>query len=228
MANRPVFVPGKTNGSPHVATEGIDFIWVPGMAKSQKQKSIRSLHDAARDQLGVHRILEISSKSEERLGIDLSAFFLKTVLPDGRAVPLENAFQSSKVFAEGGPFVDLLNTSPLDAKRDVRLKTSGALQRFEFFNTRWPLEPKTIFYDWLYVSSLRRHEHLANAVLEYDAFTDIEFNPKKSINCQAYSAALFSALYHQGHLAALETPKSFTQLINRVGASNSRKQPLLF
>ena len=227
MANRPVFVPGKNSGSRHVETEGIDFTWVPGMAKSQKQKSIRSLHDAARDQLGVDRILEISSKSEERLGIDLSAFFLKTVLPDGRAVPLENAFQSSKVFAGGGPYTDLLDTSPLDAKRDVRLKTSGALQRFEFFNARWPLESKTLFYDWLYVSSLRRHEHLANAVLQYDAFTDIEFNPKKSINCQAYSAALFSALYHQGQLDAIETPDRFSELINRVGASNSPIQPRL-
>ena len=28
----------------------------------------------------------------------------------------------------------------------------------------------------------------------YDAFTDIEFNPNKSINCQARSCALFLAL----------------------------------
>ena len=32
------------------------------------------------------------------------------------------------------------------------------------------------------------------------AFSDIEFNPDKSINCQAYSVALFCALYKRGIL----------------------------
>lgn len=32
-------------------------------------------------------------------------------------------------------------------------------------------------------------------ILRQNAFSDIEFNAEKSINCQAYSAALFVSLY---------------------------------
>ena len=37
-------------------------------------------------------------------------------------------------------------------------------------------------------------------LIDYDAFTDIEFNPQKSINCQAKSAALFVGLVKQGSI----------------------------
>ncbi|WP_295671641.1 extracellular solute-binding protein [uncultured Haemophilus sp.] len=38
-------------------------------------------------------------------------------------------------------------------------------------------------------------EKLKSEIVKYDAFTDIEFNPKKSINCQARSAALYVWLF---------------------------------
>ena len=37
-------------------------------------------------------------------------------------------------------------------------------------------------------------------MIGYDAFTDIEFNPEKSVNCQAKAAALYVALFRQGVL----------------------------
>ena len=43
-------------------------------------------------------------------------------------------------------------------------------------------------------------KELADEITNYNGFTDIEFNPKKSINCQAYSAALYSSLQHSGLL----------------------------
>ena len=61
-----------------------------------------------------------------------------------------------------------------------------------------PLIPKTAFYNWLYINALLENPELAQKVLEYDAFTDIEFNPGKSLNCQAEAAALFVALNRQG------------------------------
>jgi hypothetical protein len=74
------------------------------------------------------------------------------------------------------------------------LKEAGKLQGFEFLGTWWPLEPKTVFYDWLYLSALiTKHEALMK-MLEYKGFSDIEFNPRKSINCQAKSCALAVAL----------------------------------
>ena len=46
MAQRPIYIP-QTKGDYLVQTDMLDFKWFPGMAISQKQKSIRSLHEAA-------------------------------------------------------------------------------------------------------------------------------------------------------------------------------------
>jgi len=53
---------------------------------------------------------------------------------------------------------------------------------------------------------------LSKAVLGYDGFTDIEFNPERSVNCQARSVALFCSLTNAGALeAALKTPEKFIE-----------------
>jgi len=52
----------------------------------------------------------------------------------------------------------------------------------------------TAFYDWLYITALNQNQGLAKEILRFDAFTDIEFNHKKSINCQARAAAMFVSL----------------------------------
>jgi hypothetical protein len=194
MATRPFFLPQKS-GELLVRTEYVDFDWSPGMAVSQKQKSIASLHEAAiRNGLCV-KPLEISSKSENTLGVSLSAFNLKgATRKRDQVFTVETLFQSSKVFEGGGPYRDLLSASSIDAKKDERLKDSGRLIDFDLFGEKWPLEPKTAFYDWIYINTLAKNHLLADQLSQYDAFTDIEFNPKKSINCQAYSVALFRTL----------------------------------
>ncbi len=125
---------------------------------------------------------------------------IKTVKHE-REFSLECAFQASKVFENGGPYKDLLNARSLDAKRDPRLKESGRLIKFHFFNVDWGLEPRTAFYDWLYINALHKQSDLANLVLTYRAFSDIAFNPDKSINCQAYAAALYVSLHERGLLS---------------------------
>lgn len=175
-------------------TEYVDFEWSPGMAVSQKQKSISSLHEAAIRLDICTNPLEISSKSENDLGVRLSAFNLKGATKKrDQAFTVETLFQSSKVFESGGPYRDLLNMSSRAAKKDERLQSSGRLIEFDLFGEKWPLEPKTAFYDWVYINTLAKNENLAEQLGQYDAFTDIEFNPNKSINCQAYSVALFRA-----------------------------------
>lgn len=214
MATRPVYVPNVSSDIPEVIVKSVDFKWFPGMAKSQKQKSIDSLHEAA-SQLRIAPILEISSKSKVDLGIRLSAFnlMIKTKISN-RSFSVESAFHSSKVFERGGPFVDLLEQSSRRAKKDMRLRESGSLVRFEFFSKIFPLEPRTFFYDWLYINALNQHKDLADKMIEYRGFTDIEFNPKKSLNCQAYSAALYASLQATGRLSdALESPDSFSDIL---------------
>lgn len=208
MAKRPIFVP-MLDGKRLVLERYVEFAWHSGFAKSQKQKSIRALHAMALQEYGVERPLEISSKSEDPLGVALSSFNLKFTTKKGRVLTVEAAFQGSKVFEQGGPFVDIFDKSPIEAKRDERLKNSGPLVKFSFFGTDWELEPKTSFYDWLYINALLKNEDLIGSIIGCDGFTDIEFNPEKSINCQARSAALFCALYHTDRLKAAMTDRDY-------------------
>ena len=107
---------------------------------------------------------------------------------------VETAFQSSKVFENGGPYIDLLYKNSKQAKTDERLKTSGKLISFRFLNKDYPIEPKTLFYDWLYINVLEKNKELHKDLFQYNCFTDIEFNPAKSINCQAHAVALFISM----------------------------------
>lgn len=212
MAKRPIFVP-LHDGKRYVLERYVEFHWHAGFAKSQKQKSIRALHEMALHEYGVKNPLEVSSKSEDPLGVALSSFNLKFTTKRGRTLTVEAAFQGSKVFALGGPFLDIFGKPPIDAKRDERLRSSGALIKFSFFGTNWNLEPKTAFYDWLYISALLKNPDLVDQITDRDGFTDIEFNPERSINCQARSAALFCALYHTDKLDfAMESQESFLSL----------------
>jgi hypothetical protein len=212
MAKRPIFVPLHDNRR-FVLEHTVTFDWHPGFAKTQKQKSIRELHRMALELYGVKNPLEVSSKSEEPLGVALSSFNLKFSTKRGRALTVEAAFQGSKVFESGGPYKDMFGMSPMDAKRDPRLKESGRLTQFAFYKEVWPLEPKTAFYDWLYINALLQNEDLLSELTDRDGFTDIEFNPEKSINCQARAVALFCALYHSDRLeGALQSRESFLDL----------------
>jgi hypothetical protein len=195
MAKRPIFFVSDNNTN-SVSINIVDFVWSPGLSIAQKQKSIRSLHHGA-SEIGINNILEISSKSEIPLGRSLSAFNLVLIDSDLGRLSVESAFQGSKKFAFGGPYIDLYKKSSLESKRDARLISSGELVSFIFNEKTWPLYPKSAFYDWLYLKALANNPNLADQLINYSAFTDIEFNPEKSFNCQAYSAALFILLHRR-------------------------------
>ncbi len=210
MATRPIFIPAIGGSRSLVLVRQIDFQWHPGFAVTQKRKSIESLHDAVRKTGAVAHPLEISSKSPEALGRELSAFSLTFHKSGWPKCQVEQAFQSSKVFRHGGPFADIIYMVPRDAKRDRRLKESGDLVAFDFDGGRWPLEPRTLFYDWIYINAVSQNPSLADGLVAFDGFTDIEFNPEKSINCQARSAALYVALTRAGLLdGVLSSPERY-------------------
>lgn len=163
-----------------------EFEWFPGFSISQKRKSIKKLHEQING-----RALEISTKSDVELGRKLSAFNLKL-----NGIALENVFQSSKCFSNGGPFLDLVNMSPKEAKNDERLKMSGVLKSFVYEDQIWELNPKTAFYDYIYIKAVREtlSQEEISMISQYDFFTDIEFNHKKSINTQARTVAIIKVL----------------------------------
>lgn len=222
MAKRPVFVPIKT---PTALFEEVyvEFEWSPGFAPSQKKKNIESMHCAAKRQ-GLWPVLEVSTKSEEPLGQRLSAFNLRLCTSAG-AITIESAYQGSKVFAGGGPYVDLYEAESRAAKKDPRTRSSGPLVGFSFFGDDWPTEPVNAFYDWLYMSALRPHQEYLKRLFAYKGFTDVEFNPERSVNCQARTCAILVSLLRLEILDdALASKETFLRTIAR-GASPTVRPP---
>ena len=198
MANRPVYI--TMDDSPFYKRADTEFTFYSGFSPEQKRLSIRSLHDSYRSSHPDVRILEVSSKSEIDLGRQLSAFNLTFTTNKGRRVSVESAFQGSKVFEKGGPYIDLYNAPSVEAKKDPRIRYSGNVTGFSFFGFNFETEPKTFFYNWLYINTLKCRGDLWDELMEYNAFTDIEFNPQRSINCQAEAVAIFVSLKKHGLL----------------------------
>lgn len=193
MANRPIFVVSQDKKKLFQEVM-VDFTFFSGFAPSQKSKSIQSLHENSK-KLGYGRILEVSTKSDNKLGWQLSAFNLMVDFEGKKKIPLECAFQGSKVFEGGVQFDDLYHVESIKAKKDERLKSSGNIIGFNFNGEFWENTPKTAFYDYLYINTLyQNYKPIIEELCSFDAFTDIEFNPKKSINCQARTCAILVSL----------------------------------
>lgn len=229
------FANDKKNG-PAFQEEAFIFDWYMGMSWVVRQRSSIALHEVVQQKYPDRHILEVSTKSVDfELGRQLSAF----VLTIG-GVPVENCFQAAKKFNDGGPYLDLLKVSPKQAKRDDRLKInkqhpsrkllgfwSGKAQKYI------GLEPKSLFYDWLYIRALNQNKDLARKVMQYDTFTDIEFNQKipyadkqGPFNCQARSVAIYVWLKKNKKLQAyLDNPEG---LIKTIYPPDSPKQKKLF
>ena len=180
-----------------------------------KEKNIVSLHNEARRH-GIDRILEISSKSDCTIGQRLSAFNIKIGIGSVER-PLESVYQGCKVFERGGSFTDVFEMMPREAKRYIRALDCGKLIEYKFQETSYPLSPKNAFYDWLYIRSLEKHADWIRRNISYDAFTDIEFNPAKQVNCQARAFAEYLSLLQRDKLkdAALEF-ESFADKLNTI------------
>jgi len=222
MAIRPVFTPIEK--PPFVELINLEFEWFPGFSISQAQKSISSLHSAA-EKSRIEPILEISTKSNSVYGRSLSAFNLNLTFQEGKKITLECAFQGSKVFENGGPYNNLYFVSSLEAKRDKRLQSSGKLIEFNLLGDIFPINPQTVFYDWLYLNALDENKDIAEKLLDFNGFSDIAFNPKKSINCQARSAALFVALSKLGKLQEiLESKENYLSFMSSDESDRNSQQ----
>ncbi len=229
MAQRPVYVPIEK--APYVAPIHVEFTWNGGFAKVQKQKNIQALHAGFVRRMPGNKVLEISSKSMQEGGTALSAFALTKYVPElDKSIPVECVYQAGKVFQNGGPYKDLLNVTPREAKKDERLRSSGKLIGFEFDGIRFPIIPKSFFYDFLYMNALLENKALADIVLSYDGFTDIEFNPENAVSTQAQSAAAFVSLVKQGQADKIKDYKQFLSLYQTQASvknikSESRPEP---
>ena len=189
----------------------ITFTYVKGMAFSQKQKNVLSFHSSIQKLYPNLKILERSTKSQDKIGISLSAFNLKL-----EGYPIESIFQSSKVFTNGTQFEFLKSYPPKEAKQYISNIGAGALSCFRYNGIEFPLEPKSMFYDYMYTNALRQIPDISNYLKEYDIFTDIEFNEKKQINCQARACAIYSYLLRTNSVDYyLSSPDIFKKLYQK-------------
>lgn len=221
MARRPVFIPDPQGSL--VREKSIEFEWFPGQATVRKQLNIESLHNAAQEQHGCHA-LEVSTKSSNPLGISLSAFRLE-IYDESRAEPmlLEAAYQGSKILSKTGHLTHLYEyRSGKDIKHYLNTHSDEELLGFKYHNHLWPLTPATAFYDWLYLTAahqaLKNEDQAHEQLCQFDAFSDIEFNPLKAVNCQARACALYVALSANHELeAAIKTPQKFLKTLQGYG-----------
>ena len=186
MAEKMIFI---SNGITPYCEKIIEYTFVPGFAPSQRIKNVINLNDSINSKYPGLRTLEVSTKSDTELGKKLSAFNLKL---DGKYI--ESIFQSSKVFNDGIQYINLINEKPIDAKRFIQSLPKKEITKFKYNGIEYPIEPKSMFYDFIYICALRNIPEVSSALKQYDIFTDIEFNYKKSINCQARACAIYSYL----------------------------------
>jgi hypothetical protein len=188
-----------------------DFAFHNGFSIAQKRRSINSLHGSIRELFPSAKILEASSKSENPLGVSLSAFNL-AIIYCGKRTSVESAFQGSKVFNNSGPFRELLDLAAWDAKKDPRLGNQGLTTGYLDQNGAFhPLGTDTHFYDMLYLRALSQNPELLKELSLFDTFTDIEFNKTKlglqkakSFNTQARACAIAVTIFRHGGLEGLK------------------------
>lgn len=173
--------------------EIVSFTYVKGMAFSQKVKNVLSFHESIQQQFPTSR--KVSTKSSNELGVALSAFNL---LLDGR--PIESIYHSSKVFTDETCYDFLVDYTPKDAKRFMREHGKGEveLKCYRYNGEDISLTPRTLFYDYIYIMGLMQLPELSKSLSDYDIFTDIEFNEKKGVNCQARACAIYSYMLRTG------------------------------
>lgn len=174
MVERPVFMATYNIKRP-VEIKNIEFNWIKGTSYIQKCKRREEFHKEIQKKYDINKILEVSTKSNTDIGIKLSAFNLKFKYKNN-IKSVEEIYQSSKIIE------------------------NNYIIGFKYEDIFFENEPMGMFYDWLYISALKQHEGYLKQLEEYEIFTDIEFNPKKSYNCQARAVAICKTLYTEGVL----------------------------
>ncbi len=202
--------------------------------------SIPSLHQDAtypfRELFGVavpahvKKVLEISYKSNTDLGSQASASELMVQLPNMPRSSVESLYRKSMVFGAGGPGREIYEKKLIDVKRSIRLADRGKLIGFQCLDEHWGLEDG--FYSWLYLCGLMKNRKIAEALMEYEAFTDITFNPHQANHSAAHSAALYVAAMKLDIIEShgIIRPKVFKEFFTsqKIAILRDRRPPTIF
>lgn len=171
----------------------VEYEHTDGLVSLQKQKNVLSFHKSIQERFEGKRIIEISTKSQSPFGVSLSAFNL---MLDG--YPVECVYQSSKVFEGNVQFENLLTESAKTAKKFIMENVSLPVIGFRYKGEEFGLLPRSMFYDYTYISALLESKSDVSIIGDYDIFTDIEFDEKTGYNCQARACAIYAYMLRTG------------------------------
>lgn len=183
MAVRPIFISTENVEEPFIKKD-IEFTWVKGMSYSQKCKRRDSLASEIAKLYDIKRWLEISTKSDKNIGVKLSAKNLVLTTSIGSDT-VENIYQKAKFYYK------------------------GEIVGFKYNNCVFENDPTGMFYDYIYMYAILQNKDLIKDLVQYNIFSDIEFNPNKSINTQARAAAIFKTLYDNHNLGIIKDQYDF-------------------
>ena len=155
------------------------------------------------------RTLEISSRSSDRLGRDLSAMNLPAA-GDPHRRSVEAVYQAAKCYGDGGPDSHLSQSGYEAKRRDRERRRQGPLAGFRHEGRQWPPETGSAFYDWLWSrSALGCCGHgVVERLQRFDGFTD-QFHRPGALACQAKAAAIVAGMGLARARAAIETPETW-------------------
>jgi hypothetical protein len=179
-----------------------EFKWEPGMSISQRRKSCVNLHQVLYEKFN-SLPLDISSASTTELGVKLSAFNL---FWKGKTV--ECWYQGSKVYEGIGPMHKLYDVSSLEAKKSMKIMADKKLIGFNLQGVEYPLSPKTVFYDWIYLQGMVETFGINLDLNDFEYFTDIQAVIDIDA-CQARAVCEYKLLQKQGFLDKIEDFESF-------------------
>ncbi len=169
--------------------------------------------------------LEISSRSSDSLGRDLSAMNLPAA-GDLHGRPVEAVYQAAKCYGDGGPDTQLSQSGYEAKRRDRERRRQGPLAGFRHEGRQWPPETGSAFYDWLWTRSALRHcgHGVVERLQRYEGFTD-QFHRPGAFACQAKAAAIVAGMGLSRARAAIETPDAWlTHLSGRAAPAPPERE----
>lgn len=187
-----------------IAKGSIRFKWEAGTSIAQKKRCCRNLHNVIDFHCELSP-LDISRGSTSSLGESLSAFNLTW-----KGKPVECWYQGSKVFSNAGAMHKLYNVNAATAKNAVKASGLGRLVGFNLDGAEFPMEPKTAFYDLLYLCALREKFGDSLELSAYDCFTDI-MATTDTLACQARTVCEYKLLQNTANLDVLNNFDEYIQ-----------------
>ena len=207
MAVRKVFL--SLTEYPYVKEISVTFPWLNGA----KQQNVQAVLDAFHDVYPDVPALEVSLASSQPEGVGAAAMKLPFCLKTQQDVPVGMVYEASKVFADGGPYPELLQLPSQKRGKNRPQPKDGKCIGYRLEETDYPVQPYPYaFFNWLYGCTLRRNPEQAGRVLKFGAFSDLDLgSSKKDRNSPARAAAVYAGLAAAGKLDCYESFEAFVR-----------------